>query len=97
MKKTVITLALLAAIAMLPLAAYADADGAAIFKSKCAACHGADASKKLDGVKAASEADVVKIITSGKDAKPMKMPAYDGKLSKDEIVAVAKYLKSIKK
>lgn len=99
MKKNIVTLALAAAVLMLPLAAYADAtpDGAAIFKAKCAACHGADAGKKLDGVKAASEADVAKTIANGKDAKPMKMPAYSGKLTNDEINAVAKWLKSVKK
>lgn len=95
MKKTTVTLALLAAIALLPLAAYAD--GAATFKAKCAACHGADASKKLDAVKTASEAQVVKVVTDGKDAKPMKMPSYNGKLTAAEITEVAQYLKSIKK
>ena len=95
-KNLIVTLTLIAAVAILPMAAYA-ADGAATYKAKCGGCHGADASKKLDNVKTLSEADVVKIITDGKDAKPMKMPAYNGKLSADEITAVAKYLKSVKK
>lgn len=94
-KNLIVTLILVAAVAILPVAAYAD--GAATYKAKCAACHGADASKKLDGVKTMSEADVAKIITDGKDAKPMKMPAYNGKLTAAEITEVAKYLKSVKK
>lgn len=98
-KKLIVTLTLIAAVAILPMAAFADAtpDGASLFKSKCAACHGADAAKKLDGVKTMSEADVAKVIANGKDAKPMKMPAYTGKLTNDEINAIAKYLKGIKK
>ena len=96
-KNMIVTLTLIAAIAILPIAVYAAEDGAALFKSKCTACHGADASKKLDNVKTMSEADVVKVITDGKDAKPMKMPSYNGKLTAAEISALATYLKSIKK
>ena len=94
-KNQIVTLILIAAVAILPVVAYAD--GAATYKAKCAGCHGADASKKLDNVKTLSEADVAKVITDGKDAKPMKMPAYKDKLSAAEITEVAKYLKSIKK
>lgn len=96
MRKTqIVTLILIAAVAILPVVAYAD--GAATYKAKCAGCHGADASKKLDNVKTLSEADIAKVVTDGKDAKPMKMPAYKDKLSAAEITEVAKYLKSIKK
>ena len=94
-KNLIVTLTLIFAVAILPMAAYAD--GAATYKAKCAACHGADASKKLDNVKTLSEADVAKVITDGKDAKPMKMPAYKDKLSAAEITEVAKYLKATKK
>ncbi len=96
MRKTqIVTMILIAAVAILPVVAYAD--GAATYKAKCAGCHGADASKKLDNVKTLSEADIAKVVTDGKDAKPMKMPAYKDKLSAAEITEVAKYLKSIKK
>jgi mono/diheme cytochrome c family protein len=94
-KNLIVTLTLIAAVAILPMAAYAD--GAATYKAKCVACHGPDASKRFDNVKTLSEADVVKVVTDGKDAKPMKMPAYSGKLSAAEITEVAKYLKSVKK
>jgi len=94
-KNLIVTLTLIAAVAILPMVAYAD--GAATYKAKCAGCHGPDASKKLDNVKTLSEADVAKVITDGKDAKPMKMPAYKDKLSAAEITEVATYLKSVKK
>ena len=94
-KNLIVTLTLIFAVAILPMAAYAD--GAATYKAKCAGCHGADAAKKLDNVKTLSEADVAKVITDGKEAKPMKMPAYNGKLTAAEITEVAKYLKSVKK
>ncbi len=67
------------------------ADGAAIFKAKCAGCHGADGLKAMPamGVKplnapdtqAKSEAQLIAAITNGVG----KMPAFDGKLSAEEI------------
>lgn len=75
-----------------PVAAYAD--GNAIFKSKCAACHGADGAgntamgKKLalkplsaDEVQKKSDADLLKIVADGKG----KMPGYGKKLTADEV------------
>jgi mono/diheme cytochrome c family protein len=73
------------------------ADGAALFKAKCAMCHGPDGSggtamgKKL-GVRPLGSAEVQKqtdavlkgIITNGKG----KMPAYGGKLSAEEVSAL---------
>jgi cytochrome c6 len=80
-------------------------DGADIFKSKCAACHGADGkgttgmgkSLKLRDLSSAdvqkqSDADLVNIVTNGKD----KMPKYDGKLTKDQINDVVKYVRTLK-
>ena len=82
------------------------ADGAATFKSKCAMCHGPDGSgqtpmgKKL-GIRALGSADVQKqtdaelgaIITKGKE----KMPSYDGKISAEEISALVKFIRTLKK
>lgn len=72
-------------------------DGAALFKAKCAMCHGPDGAgttamgKKL-GVRPLGSAEVQKqtdavlsgIINKGKG----KMPAYGGKLSADEVAAL---------
>ena len=63
------------------------ADGAATFKAKCAACHGADGTKAMPAmgvkpmnspeVKAKSEAQLITAVTKGEG----KMPPFDGKLS----------------
>ena len=103
MKKTVIVL--LALVVALPLFA-ADPDGAAIYKSKCAMCHGPDGAGqttmgknlKLRDLRAAdvqkqSDADLTKIISAGKG----KMPAYKGKVSDAEITALVAFIRSIKK
>jgi len=93
-------------IASLALAGSAfGADGAAIFKAKCAMCHGPDGSastgmgksmglKPLGSpeVQKMSEADLIALISNGKG----KMPASKGKLSDDEISAVAKYVHTLK-
>ena len=84
--------------------AYA-ADGAAIFKAKCAMCHGADGSastgmgksmglKPLGSpeVQKMSGADMTTFVANGKG----KMPAFKGKLSDDEISAVVKYVHTLK-
>jgi mono/diheme cytochrome c family protein len=82
------------------------ADGGADFKAKCAMCHGADgkgdtAMGKKFGLKdlgsaevqKMSDADLTGIITNGKD----KMPKYDGKLTKEQIADVVKYIRTLKK
>ena len=75
-----------------------------LYKTKCQSCHGADGhasaiGKKLGAkdfqdpdVAKLSEADLAKITSAGKN----KMPAYKGKLTDDQIKALAKYLKDIK-
>ena len=103
MKRTFLALAILAMM-LAPLAAFA-ADGAAVYKAKCASCHGADGkgetsigkSMKLRSLGAAdvqktSDADLTKIISDGKG----KMPAYKGKLSADEIKALVAYIRTLK-
>jgi len=81
------------------------ADGAAIYKAKCAMCHGADGSastgmgksmglKPLGSpeVQKTSAADMSALVTNGKG----KMPAFKGKLSDEEITAVVQYVKTLK-
>ena len=90
--KRIITSGLLAALVAIASAAQAQ-DAAAVYKAKCAACHGADGKKKgdLTAIKG-DEAAVVKDIADG--IKDKKMPGYKGKLSDAEIQALAKYLKA---
>jgi cytochrome c6 len=103
MKRTFLALAILAMM-LAPLAAFA-ADGAAVYKAKCASCHGPDGkgetaigkSMKLRSLAAAdvqktSDADLTKIISDGKG----KMPAYKGKLSADEIKALVAFIRTLK-
>jgi mono/diheme cytochrome c family protein len=85
---------------------YTFADGAADFKAKCAACHGPDGAanttmgKNMNirdlgsaDVQKQSDADLAGIIGKGKG----KMPAYDGKLTKDQIDGLVKYIRTLKK
>jgi cytochrome c6 len=84
------------AVAMLcsTLPAGADDGGAALYKSKCAACHGADGSGSTPAgkslhvrdlrsaeVQSLSDAELTKLIADGKE----KMPAYAKKLSAAQI------------
>jgi cytochrome c6 len=75
-------------------------DAAALYASKCAACHGKDGkgtssgqkmgAKDLASEKSEPVAEIVDDIAKGKG----KMPAFKGKLSAEEIEALAKYVKA---
>lgn len=85
--------------------AFAQSDAAALYKSRCAMCHGPDGKsgtamgKKL-AMKGFDSPDVAKmsdsawiaLTTNGKD----KMPAYKGKLTDDQIKGLVKYCRSLK-
>jgi mono/diheme cytochrome c family protein len=103
-------LAVLAAavIAVVALPAFADsgADGAALYKSKCAMCHGPDGagqtpmgkSMKLRDLRSAevqkaTDKELNTLISDGKG----KMPAYKAKMCQAEIDAVIGFIRSIKK
>lgn len=81
-------------------------DAAALYKSKCSVCHGADGAgdttmgKKL-GVKdfrspevsKLTDAELFDITKNGKN----KMPSYDKKLTDDQIKDLVKYIRSLGK
>ena len=80
--------------------------GADLFKSKCAVCHGADGKgdtamgKKFNlrdlgsaDVQKQSDAELAGIIGKGKG----KMPAYDGKLTPDQVQDMVKFIRTLKK
>ena len=82
------------------------ADAAADYKAKCATCHGPDGKgdtamgktmkvKDLGSaeVQKQSDADLTTLIEKGK--KPM--PGYEGKLTKEQIDGLVKYVRSLKK
>jgi cytochrome c6 len=98
--------AILAAFAMvlaLPSSMRAQ-DGATLYKSKCAACHGADGTGSSMGKKMGAQdftsADVQKmsdtelagIIANGKG----KMPAYKS-LTPDQVKSLVAYIRTLKK
>lgn len=80
-------------------------DAADLYKTKCVSCHGADGKgdtaigKKL-GARDFQSAEVTKetadelfdITKKGKN----KMPAYDGKLTDDQIKSLITYIRSLK-
>ena len=92
--------------ALVASTAFAADSGADLFKAKCASCHGATGagdtamgkSMKLKDlgspdVQNASDADLANVIAKGK--KPM--PAYEGKLTNDQIQDLVKYIRTLKK
>jgi cytochrome c6 len=105
MKNLIKAVLIIAVFAML-FSTFSLADsGGDTFKAKCAMCHGADgkgatAMGKTLGlrdlgsadVQSQSDADLTNIVTNGKG----KMPKYDGKLTKDQINDVVKYIRTLK-
>ena len=88
-----------------PAVARADT-GAAVYKAKCASCHGPDGSGstpvgkslKLSDLRSAevqkqTDAELTKIISDGKG----KMQPYGKKLTADEIKSLVTYLRTLKK
>ncbi len=105
MKTRTLLMLLVLVIAVAPVAAFGD-DGAAIYKSKCAMCHGADGTGNTPAgktmkvrdltsadVQKQSSEELEKVVSNGKN----KMPAYKGKLKESEIDAVVKFIRSFKK
>ena len=95
--------AALAVVFTLPLSMHAQ-DAGTLFKSKCAACHGADGTgspmgKKMGAhdftsadVQKMSDAELADIITNGKN----KMPKY-ASLSPEDVKGLVAYIRTLKK
>ena len=93
----------LAVVLSLPLSADAQ-DASALFKSKCAGCHGADGTgsamgKKMGAhdftspeVQKMSDTELTDTITNGKN----KMPKY-GSLKPEEVKGLVDYIRTLKK
>ena len=79
-------------------------DAAALYKSKCQMCHGADGKGSPAGQKMGvrdfhapevakeSDADLIKITKEGKN----KMPKFEGKLTDDQIKELIKFIRGLK-
>jgi len=104
-RKSLLFAAVLAVAAMLTSSASAQT-AADLYKTKCASCHGADgkgdtAMGKKMSVKAFSDPEVAKNsdqvwFDATKKGKG-KMPAYDGKLTDDQIKELVKFMRSLAK
>jgi mono/diheme cytochrome c family protein len=81
-------------------------DPAALYKTKCAACHGADGSGNTamgkafklrdlgsSEVQAQTDAQLIAITSDGKN----KMPAYKGKLTDEQIKGLVGYIRTLKR
>lgn len=86
---------------LIPNLSWAGDDGAAIYKTKCAACHGQDAAGKpaakipsliSDDAKKASDGDLTK-----KVAETAKHPATVKSLPADDVKAIVAYLRTLQK
>jgi cytochrome c6 len=86
--------------------ARAQEDAAALFKSKCAACHGADGSANTPvgksmkirdfhspDVQKETDEQLTEMITAGKGA----MPSYKGKLTDAQIKSLVGYIRTMAK
>ncbi|HEX8293896.1 MAG TPA: cytochrome c [Pyrinomonadaceae bacterium] len=97
-----ITLPLLALALVNPSAAPASAaaapqdfDAAAVYKAKCAMCHGQKVEKKFDPTKA--DEPLVETVLKGKDDVTPKMPGYEAKgVTADQAKALVTQMKSLK-
>lgn len=83
-------------IASVPARATADGDTAALYKTKCFACHGATAEKKFDATM--SDDAMVQVVLKGKKAeKPPNMPGFEEKgITVDQAKALVAFMKSQK-
>jgi cytochrome c6 len=102
--KAITSMLVLALLLAAAVPAVAADDAAALYKSKCQVCHGADGKGSPAGQKMGSkdfqspdvakqsDAELIKVTKDGKG----KMPKYDGKLTDDQIKALVKYIRSLK-
>ena len=93
-------IALLAALALAPASARTSTannkpfEAATVYKAKCAACHGKQAEKKFDTAK--TDDVLAEVVLKGRDAKPLKMPAYEAKgVTLEQATALVAHMRSL--
>jgi mono/diheme cytochrome c family protein len=98
MKRSIIILTVIALLSM-SCAAFAAEDGAAIYKTKCAGCHGPDGAGKVGpAVKgtALTDPQIDDLLTKGAVGKKAPHGKGVAGLTDDQAKAVATYVKSLK-
>src|SRR5262250_691016 len=94
-------LILLLAVVALSISAWAAEDGAALYKSKCAMCHGPDGAGKEGKVPALkgtslTDAQIVAVLTKGAPDKKAPHNAAAKGVNEEQAKAIATYVKSLK-
>ena len=104
-KQAFVTVTAIAVMFSFSLSAHAQNAADALYKSKCAACHGADGTGSATGkkmgahdfttadVQGMSDAEISTIITNGKN----KMPKYGASLKPEDIKRLVAYIRTFKK
>jgi mono/diheme cytochrome c family protein len=99
-----ITLGALALGLAVPTMSFAADSGADQFKQKCAMCHGENGAGKgkvpalsSPDIQKKSDADLKSAIEKGTKTPNGMMPAYGTKLSPDQVDALVKFVRSLKK
>ena len=99
------TVTAITVVIVLSQSAHAQNGSETLYKSKCAACHGADGAGSATGkkmgahdfttaeVQGMADAELSTIITNGKN----KMPAYGKSLKADDIKGLVAYIRTLKK
>ena len=100
MKLTILVLAIAVALmVMVPSLSWAAEDGAAVYKAKCAMCHGPDGAGKigpaLKGTKLSAD-EVAKFVEAGAAGKKAPHSKGINGVSADQAKAVGEYVKSLK-
>lgn len=100
MKLTMLVLAIAVVLfVMVPSLSWAAEDGAAIYKAKCAMCHGPDGAGKmgpaLKGTKL-TDAQIADLLTKGAEGKKAPHTKAVGGVTADQAKAVAEFVKGLK-
>ena len=105
MTKRLVAVLIVCAVMTMSVSAFAADSGADLYKAKCQGCHGADGTPSAMAAKMGAKSlkdpsivkktdkDFIDNTTNGVN----KMPAYKGKLTDDQIKAVAGYMKGLAK
>ncbi len=73
-------------------------EGKTIFEQKCALCHGLNGEKQLSGAKKLTDSkssvtEIIELVTNGRK----QMTPFKGRLTPEEIIAVAEYAATFQK